>query len=119
MSSTWVESETVIQRTFALARRWAFAISASSAFARWPSRTTVSPPDDEPVGPEGAGEDDPGDQVVRTAELETVGAPDGEVGALAGLERADVVTTQHCRAAARAEADRLARRHRRAPVTPA
>ena len=69
--------------------------------------------DDEQVDAVRAGEDDPGDEVVGASELEPVGAPDGEVGALARLQRADVVAAEHGRAAARAEPDRLARRQRR------
>jgi hypothetical protein len=51
----------------------------------------------------------------RAAELEPVRAPDGEVGALARLERADVVAAEHGGAAAGAEPERVACRHRRGP----
>src|SRR5438552_4538579 len=57
------------------------------------------------------------DEIVGAAELEAVGPPDREVGALAGLERAEVGAPQHRRAAARAELQRLPRRHRVAAAT--
>ena len=53
------------------------------------------------------------DEVVGAAELEPVGAPDRDVGALARLERADVVAAEHGGAAARREPQRLAGGHRR------
>ncbi len=59
--------------------------------------------DDESVDAMRCGEHEPCDRVVRAAELERVRAPDGEVGALARLERADVVPAEHRCAAARAE----------------
>ena len=119
MSSTWVESETLIRENFRASTRWACAISASSAFTRCAVADDRLAADDEPVDAVRAGEDDSGHGVVGAAELEAVGAPDGEVGALARLERADVVTAEHGRAAARAEPDRVARRHRRAAAAAA
>ena len=68
--------------------------------------------DDQPVDAVRSREDEARDQIVRSAELETIGPPDGEICLLAGLERADVVAPQHGRAAARAEPKRLAGGHR-------
>ena len=59
--------------------------------------------DHQPVDAMRAAEDEAGDRVVGAGELEPVRPPDGEVGALARLERAEVVALQHRRAAARAE----------------
>ncbi len=42
--------------------------------------------DDQPVDAMRPREDEPGDRVGGPAELETVRPPDGEVGALAGLQ---------------------------------
>ena len=64
--------------------------------------------DDEAVDAVRPREHEPGDGIGRAAELQPVDPPDGEVGALAGLERADVLAAQHRRAAARAEPQRLA-----------
>ena len=88
--------------------RCARAISSSSARTSRPSRTTSSPPMYRRSTRCGR-EDEAGDRVVGAAQLEPVGAPDGDVGALARLERADVVAAEHPRAAARAEPQRLAR----------
>ena len=67
--------------------------------------------DVEPVDAVRAREHEAGDAVAARRQLEAVRAPDRDVGALARLERADVVAPEHGRAAARAEAQRLARRH--------
>src|SRR5581483_77782 len=53
------------------------------------------------------------------AELEAVRAPDGEVGALPRLERAEVVAAEHGRAAPRGEPQRLAGGQRLAAAAPA
>ena len=55
---------------------------------------------------------EPGDRVLGAAELEAVGAPDRDVRALAGLERADVVASEDGRTAPGRQAQGLARRHR-------
>ena len=60
-----------------------------------------------------AGEDEAADEVVGAAELEPVGAPDRDVGALAGRQRADVVAAEHRGAAAGREPQRLAGAQRR------
>jgi len=65
---------------------------------------------DQPVDAMGCGEDESGDGILRPSELEDICTPDGQVGALPGLERADVLATEHRRSAARAEAKRLASR---------
>ena len=52
------------------------------------------------------------DAEPSSAELEAAGRPDREVGALAGLERPDVVAPEHGRAAACAEPKRVSRSHR-------
>src|SRR6266516_3185723 len=54
-------------------------------------------------------EDEPGDEIVGTTELEPVGAPDREVGSLPGRELTDVVASEHRRAASRAQPQRVAR----------
>jgi hypothetical protein len=72
-----------------------------------------------PVDAMRAGEDDPRDAIVCAGELEAVGAPHREVGALARLERADVVAAKHRRAAPRAEPERGARGHRFRPAAAA
>ena len=59
--------------------------------------------DHQPVDPMWATEDEACDRVGRARELEAVRPPDGEVGALARLERAEVVALQYRRAPARAE----------------
>ena len=66
-----------------------------------------------------AGEDQPGHRVGGAAELEPVRRPDGEVGALARRDRADVVACQHLGAAARSQPDRLPCSHRLRPAAPA
>src|SRR5690242_10269595 len=68
--------------------------------------------DEQPVDPMRAAEHEIRDEVVRPAELEPVGPPDRQVGAPAGCERANVLTAKHRGAAARAEAQRVARGHR-------
>ena len=72
--------------------------------------------DDQPVDAVRGREDEPRDGILGAAELEPVGPPDREVGALARLERADVVAAEHGRAAARAE--RGAPRGRSSPRGP-
>ena len=47
--------------------------------------------DVQPVGAMRRRQDEAGDGIAGAAELEPVRPPDGDVGALAGLERADVV----------------------------
>src|SRR5207248_5165197 len=68
--------------------------------------------DVEPVDAVREGEHPAGDQVVRAAELEPVRSPDGDVRALAGLERADVVAAEHGRPATRTQPQCAACRHR-------
>src|SRR5882762_9298247 len=53
-------------------------------------------------------EDEPGDEILGSAELEPVSAPDREVGSLSRRELADVVAAEHRRAASRAKSQRLA-----------
>src|SRR6266516_3552072 len=65
--------------------------------------------DVETIDPMRAREDEPGDGIVGTAELEPVGAPDRDVGALAGRELADVVASEHRRPTTRAEPQGLPR----------
>ena len=114
VSRTWVESEALTRKIFALGRDGP-ARSRSRPRAR-AHRRGRRPRRRRRAGRRGAGrEDESGDEIVGAAELEAVGAPDGDVGALARLERADVVAPQHRGAAARAESDRLARRHRGSP----
>src|SRR6476619_1651317 len=67
-------------------------------------------PDEQAVDTMRPAEHEVGDEVVGAAKLEPVGAPDREVGALAGLERAQVVAAEHRRAAARPESERIASR---------
>src|SRR5262249_25293399 len=59
------------------------------------------------------------DEVVGAAELEPVRAPDRQTGAAPRLEGAQVVAPEYRRTAARPESERLARRHRGAPVAAA
>jgi hypothetical protein len=59
-----------------------------------------------------AAEDKPRHWIVGACELEAVEPPHREVGALAGLERAEVVALQHLGAAARPKAKRFARSQR-------
>ena len=68
------------------------------------------------AGPRGRG---PATGSAAPRELEPVGAPDREVGALARLERADVVAPEHRGAAARAEPQRLAGGQRLRAAAPA
>ena len=63
--------------------------------------------DDEPIDAVRRREDEPGHRIARPAELEHVGPPDGEVGALPGLERADVVPAKDGGAATRPEPEGL------------
>jgi hypothetical protein len=60
--------------------------------------------DDQPVDRVRGREDEPRDEVLGAAELEAVRAPDGEIGAAAGLDRAEVSPAQDGGAAARGEA---------------
>ena len=96
------------------------ALGASDLGSRPPARAAAAhdelAADEEPVDPVRAGEDEPATGSAAPAELEPVDAPDGEVGAPARRERADVVPAEHGRAAARAEPERLARRHRPRPA---
>ena len=94
------------------------AISSSSALTRWPSRTTSSPPTTRRSTRWGAESTSPA-RDPRAAELETVDPPDGEVRALARLERADVVAAEHGGAAAGAEREGVADGHRRRPAAAA
>src|SRR5439155_7161535 len=73
----------------------------------------VFAPDEEPVDAVRRREDEAGDWIVRTAELETVGSPDREIGALPRLQRAEVVPAEDGCAASRPEPQRLARGQRR------
>ena len=52
------------------------------------------------------------DEILRAAELEAVGSPDGDVRSLAERQRADVVAAEHVRSAARAEPQRVPRGQR-------
>ena len=92
------------------------AISASSALTSRPSRTTSSPPTysrSTRCGPE---KTSPATEILGAAELEPVRAPDRDVGALARLERADVVAAEHARRRRACRA--AARRARSAPPAP-
>ena len=89
------------------------AISSSRALTSAPPRTTSRAADDQPVDAMRPADDQVADEILGAAELEPVRAPDGEVGALARRERADVVAAQHLGAAARREAQRVARGQRR------
>ena len=100
-------------------RRCSRAISSSSALTRRPSRTTSSPPTYQAVDPVRGREDERGDEILGAAELEPVDPPDREVGALARLERADVVSAEHGGAAAGAERERVADGHRLRPAAAA
>src|SRR6185295_19514122 len=75
--------------------------------------------DVEPVDAVRAREHEAGDGITGARQLEAVHAPDGDVGALARLERADVVAAEHRRASARAHAQGLARRHGLGPAAAA
>ena len=75
--------------------------------------------DVEPVDAVRRREDEARDGVGGAGELEPVGAPDGDVGALARLERADVVSAEHRGAAARAEPQRVPHGQRRRAAAPA
>src|SRR5580765_2932574 len=75
--------------------------------------------DEQPVDAMRAREDEAPDEVVGAAELEAVRAPDREIGALAGLERADVGAAKHRRAAPCGQAKRLAGAHRPAAAATA
>ena len=99
--------------------RCACAISASSALTSAPSRTTSSPPTTSRSTRCGPAKTMPATRSSAPRELEPVGAPHREVGALAGLERADVVAPEHGRAAAGAEPDRVPGRHRGAAAATA
>ena len=88
-------------------------------FASRPSRTTSSPPTYSRSTRCGPARDPAGDEVVGAAELEPVRAPDRDVGALARLERADVVAAEHPGAASRSEPERIPRRHRLRAAAPA
>ena len=104
-------------------RRWtrcSRAISSSSARTRWPSRTTSSPADVEPVDPVRRREDEPGDRVgLGAAELEPVRPPDGDVGPLPRRELSRCRRGRAPRAAARPEPQRLAHGHRPRPAAAA
>ena len=75
--------------------------------------------DDETVDAMWPGEHQRRHEVVRTAELEAVRPPDGEVRLLPRLQRADVVPAQHLRAASGAESQGLAWEVYRDGVKPA
>ena len=77
----------------------------------------VAAADEQPVDPVRGREDEARDGVVGAAELEPVRPPDREVGALAGLERADVVAAA-ARAAPPRVASRSASRALSAPAPP-
>src|SRR4051812_10087 len=64
--------------------------------------------DHEPLDAVRAAEDEARNRVVGARELEAVGPPDGEVRALARLQRPELVALQHRRAPPRAEPQRLA-----------
>jgi hypothetical protein len=57
--------------------------------------------DIETVDPVRPGEDQSGDRIGRSTELQSVGAPDSEVGAFPGRELADVGAAQDGRTASR------------------
>src|SRR6266516_153854 len=63
--------------------------------------------DVEPVDAVRCRQDEAGDRIGGAGELEPVGAPHGDVGPLARLERADVVTPEHGGAAPRAQPQRV------------
>src|SRR5829696_9162370 len=65
------------------------------------------------------GEDEAGHGIGRSGELERLVRPYGKVGAHAGRDRADVGPAEDARAAAGAEPDRLACRHRVRPAASA
>src|SRR6185437_12239138 len=73
--------------------------------------------DVEAIDPVWPREDEPGDEIVGTAELEPVRPPNGQVRTFAGRELPDVVAAEHCRAASRAEPQGLARSHSFRPAT--
>ena len=75
--------------------------------------------DDEPVDTMRPREDEAGHRVGGASELEPVRPPDGEVGAFAGLERADVVPAQDCRTSACSKPKRIPRRQRPRPAAAA
>jgi hypothetical protein len=79
-----------------------------------PVSNDVRAPHDQPVDSMRAGEHEACDGILRARELEAVGSPDRQVGALAGLERPDVVSPQHSGPPARREPKRLSRAHRAA-----
>src|SRR5204863_3883841 len=56
----------------------------------------------------GAGEDEPRDEILRSAELQSVGTPDREVGSLSWRELADVVASEHRSAASRPQPEGVA-----------
>ena len=85
-----MESEQLIARIFALDTMGARDLRLVRADKRASSHDVVAA-DDEAVDAVRAGEHQAGDVVVGAAELEPVRPPDGEVGLLARLERADVV----------------------------
>src|SRR5262245_61648901 len=77
-----------------------------------PSANHVDTSDDEVVDPVGAGEDEPGDRIVGTAELEPVRPPDGDVRALADFEGADVGAPKEGRSTSGRETQGFAHGHR-------
>jgi hypothetical protein len=76
----------------------------------------VATSDDEALDPVRRRQNEAGDQVPGSPELETVRSPDGKVGALAGLERADVVAPEHGGASPCPEVESFARGHRFGPA---
>ena len=70
----------------------------------------------QPVDAVRSGQDKRGHRVARAGELEAVRPPDGEVGAFAGLDRAQIRTVEYLGAAARAESESLAGGERRRPT---
>ena len=74
--------------------------------------------DDEAIDSVRRGEHEPRHEIDRPCELEHVGPPDGEVRALPGLERADVVPAEDGRAAACSEPQRLANGQRSRSADP-
>src|SRR5207247_2671886 len=69
--------------------------------------------DVEPVDAVRPGEHEPAHGIGGATELESVGPPDREVGALTGRQLADVVPSEDRGAAARPESQRIARGQRR------
>src|SRR5438034_829527 len=73
--------------------------------------------DVETIDSVGSREDEPGDGIVGSAELEAVCPPDGYIRPPAGRELADVIAAEHRCAAAGAEPQGLSGSHCLGPAT--